>query len=141
MLSLLRLTVSKYNLDQFRTPVGKIREKTEERSLQALSALKNSVVTVKAALLCLAHVLIIAMARVNNDPKYKLYKDGKSLKQHVEDHLKASVVDLSNGGGFEEFQQFQQYLSDYKVIVFDGLHVERVMFSGNSLLAKKLYLI
>jgi hypothetical protein len=45
-----------------------------------------------------------------------------------------------NGGGFRELEQFQQYLSDYKIIVFNGLHRDRVMFSGNSLSAKKLYL-
>ena len=95
----------------------------------------------KAAFLCLAHALIIAMARVNNDPKYKLYRKGKGLKQPVEELLNALSVDLSNDGGFEELQQFQQYLSDYKIIVFDGLYPDRVMFSGNSLSVKKLYLL
>jgi hypothetical protein len=33
--------------------------------------------------------------------------------------LKALGVDLSNGGGLEELKQFQAYLSDYKIIVFD----------------------
>jgi hypothetical protein len=55
--------------------------------------------------------------------------------------LKASGVDLSNGGGLEELRQFQQHLSDYKIIVFDGLHPDRLMFSGNSLSDKKLYLL
>jgi len=50
-------------------------------------------------------------------------------------------VDLSNGGGLEELRQFQEYLSDYKNIVFDGLYANRVMFSGNSLSAKKLYFL
>jgi hypothetical protein len=50
-------------------------------------------------------------------------------------------VDLSNGGGFKELQQFQQYLSDYKIIAFEGLNPDRVMFSGNSLSAKELYLL
>jgi len=50
-------------------------------------------------------------------------------------------VDLSNGEGFEEIQQVRQYLSDYKSIVLDGLYPDRVMFSGNSLSAKKLYLL
>jgi len=86
-----------------------------------LSAIKKSIVTVKAVLLCLAHALIIAMARVNNDPKYASCRDGYGLKQAVEELLKASGVDLSNGGSFEELRLFQQYLSDYKIIVFDGL--------------------
>jgi hypothetical protein len=63
------------------------------------------------------------------------------LKKPVEDILKAFGVDLSNGGGLEELQQFRQYLSDYKIVVFDGLHPDRAMFSGNSLSDKKLYLL
>ena len=41
-------------------------------------------------------------------------------KKHVED---LSGVDLSNGGRFKEIQQFQQYLSDYKIVMFNGLNV------------------
>jgi len=59
----------------------------------------------------------------------------------VEEFLKASGVDLSNGGGFEKLQQFQQYLSDYKIIVSDDLYPDRVMFSGNYLSAKNIYLL
>jgi hypothetical protein len=51
------------------------------------------------------------------------------LKEPVQGVLNASGVDLSNGGGFRELEQFQQYLSDYKIIVFDGLQTDRVMFS------------
>jgi hypothetical protein len=68
----------------------------------------------------LAQALIIAMARVNGDPKYASYRDGYQLNKQVGDLLKASGVDLSNGG-LEELQQFQEYLSDYKIIVYDGL--------------------
>ena len=59
----------------------------------------------------------------------------------VEDLLKVSGVDLSNGEGFEEFERIQKYLSDYKIVVFDCLNTDRVMFSGNTLLYKKLYLL
>ena len=50
-------------------------------------------------------------------------------------------MDLSNGGGLQELQQFQHYLSDYKIIVYDGLNCDRLIFSGNSVSAKKLYLL
>jgi hypothetical protein len=43
------------------------------------------------------------------------------LQKPVEDLLKASGVDLTNGGGLEELRQFQEYLSDNKTVVFDGL--------------------
>ena len=60
------------------------------------------------------------------------------MKKPVEDLLKASGVDLTNGGGFEELEQFQEYLSDYKIVVFGGLNPDRVMFSGNFLEEKKI---
>ena len=131
------------HLDHVRMPAGngKKAEKTKGRSISVLSAIKTSIVTVKAVFMCLAHALIIAMAKVNDDSKFKSYRDGYGLKEPVEKLLKASGVDLSNGGGFKELQQFQEYLSDYKIIVFDGLNPDRVMFSGNSLSAKKLYLL
>ena len=56
------------------------------------------------------------MARVNGDPKYESYSHGRCLKQPVEEHL-VSGVELSNGGGFEELRLFQEYLSDYNIIV------------------------
>jgi hypothetical protein len=128
------------HLDHVRMPAGNGLEKTKGRSLVVLSKIKKIIVTVKAAFLCLAHALIIAIARVN-DPKYKFYRNSRCLEKPVEDHLKSSVVDLSNGGGLEELQQFQQYFSNYKIIDFDGLHPDRVMFSGNFLSDKKLYLL
>jgi len=85
------------HLDHVRMPTGKGREKTIGRSLNILSAIKKSIVVVKAAFLCLAHALIIAMARVNGNPKYALYRHGKCMKKPVEDLLVASGVDLSNG--------------------------------------------
>jgi hypothetical protein len=81
-------------------PAGNGREKTKGRSISVLSAIKKSIVVVKTAFLCLAHALLIAMARVNNDPKYALYRHGKCLKESVQEILNASGVDLSNGGGF-----------------------------------------
>jgi hypothetical protein len=101
---------------------GKLAEKTKELSLNVFSAIKRSVVVVKAAVLCLAHALIIAMARVNGDLMYASYRHGYGSKEPVQDLLNAPGVDLSNGGGFRELEHFQEYLSDYKIIVFDGLH-------------------
>jgi hypothetical protein len=66
------------HLDHVRMPAvnGKEAEKTKGRSLDVLSAIKRSIVTVTAAVLCLAHALIIAVARENNDPKYASYTVG-----------------------------------------------------------------
>ena len=89
----------------------------------------------------MAYGLIIAIARVNGDPKYPYYRDGRGMKKPVDDLIKASEVNLRTAGGLNELQQFQEYLSDYKIIVYDGLNPDRVIFSGNSVSAKKLYLL
>ena len=81
------------------------------------------------------------MSRHNGDTKYESYRHGKCLRKPVENLLNASGVDLTNGGGVEELRQFQAYLSDYKIVVFDGLRPDRVIFSGNSLSTKKLCLL
>ena len=66
------------HLDHVRMPAGNGRVKTKGRYLDVLSAIKKSIVKVKAAFLCLAHALIIAMAKVNGDSKYDSYKHGKA---------------------------------------------------------------
>ena len=69
-------------LDHVRIRVGngKLADKIKGRSLVVLSAIKKSILGVKAAFLCLAHALIIVTAQVNGDPKYALYRQGKCIK-------------------------------------------------------------
>ena len=61
----------------------------------------------------MAHVLIIAMAKVNEDHKYKSYRDGYGLKLPVQDLLSAPIIKLINGGWFKELKKFQNCLSDF----------------------------
>jgi len=72
-----------------------------------MSAIKKSIVKVKAGFLCLAHAPIIAMARVNRDPNYKSYRNGYSMKRPVQDLLTASGDDLTNGGGLKNLNSFK----------------------------------
>ena len=51
----------------------------------------------KAAFLCLVHALIIDLAHVNDDLNTHHIDKETVLKKPVEDLLKASGVDLSNG--------------------------------------------
>jgi hypothetical protein len=74
-------------------PTGKGVVKSWGRSLDVLRAVKKSIVVVKAA-------------RVNCDPKYKLYGNGYLLDETVERLLGSSGIGLSNAGGLQELQQF-----------------------------------
>jgi hypothetical protein len=59
---------------------------------------------------------------------YALYRDSKYLKKLVEVLLKTCGFDLSNGGDLEELQQFQEYLSNHKINLYDGMSPERLVF-------------
>jgi len=63
------------------------------------------------------------------------------IENTFEDLMYSSGVDLANGEGFQELRQFHMHLSDYQIIEFYGFNPDRDMFSGNSLSAKKLYLL
>jgi hypothetical protein len=67
--------------------------------------------------------------------------NGYGLEQPVEELLKASGVDLSDGGGLEGLRVFQECHPDSRIIVYDGLSPDRPICSGNSLSDKKLYLL
>jgi hypothetical protein len=68
------------HLDHFMMPAGngKRVENTRGRSLNVMSAIKMNIVTVKAAINCLAYALI--MARVNGYPKYQSYGIPEAFK-------------------------------------------------------------
>jgi hypothetical protein len=80
------------NLDIVKMPNGNGGVKRKGRSLNVLSDIKRRIVVVMAAFLFMAHALIIAMARVNGDPKYNHIKIEKCMKKPFEDLLEASGV-------------------------------------------------
>ena len=61
----------------------------------------------------------------------------ETVLKPVEDLLKASGVDLSNAGSLQELAQFQEYLSDYNIVVLRGLNPNWVAFTGNFLSSNK----
>jgi hypothetical protein len=81
-----------------------------------MTHLKRSIVEVKAKENCLAHALVIAVARVTNDPDYQVYRHGWKILPKVREMLQATGVDLSRGGGIPELQAFQRHLSQYRIV-------------------------
>jgi hypothetical protein len=68
-----------------------------------MAHLKRSVVEVKASENCLAHAIIIAIAKAENDPNNTSYCDGRKICQVVRKLLAKTGIDLSGGGGFRNF--------------------------------------
>jgi len=63
---------------------GKHAIKSMGRPPSVMAHLKSSIVEVKAAENCLAHALIIGIARADNDANYKAYRQGREIRPVVE---------------------------------------------------------
>jgi hypothetical protein len=56
-------------MHSLRIPVGFGHVTTKGRQISVMAHLKRSIIEVKAAENCLAHALVIAIARIKNDPR------------------------------------------------------------------------
>ena len=104
--------------------------KNKGRPLSVMAHLKKSIVEVKAEENCLAHALIIAIARVENDANYKAYRQCRKICPVVQTLLKVTGIDLTRGGGIPELNCFQEHFRDYKIVVYQGFGFDDIMFEG-----------
>jgi hypothetical protein len=81
-------------------PVGNggNRITAKSRPLGIMVHLKRSIVEVKAESNCLAHALVIAIAKITNDPDYKAFCQGRKIRPVVDLLIATTGIDLSRGG-------------------------------------------
>ena len=103
--------------------------------------LKRSIIEVKAKSDCLAHALIIAIARITKDPHYKSYRLGNKLRQKVQDLLHTIGISPQHGGGIPELQRFQDHISEYRIVVYGGLDCREIIFDGQVTSEKRINLL
>ena len=79
---------------------GRKSIRSKGRPLHEMVHVKRSIIEVKSKTNCLAHALIIAIARLTNDRKYKSYRQGRrTILPAVQHLLETTGIDLQNGGG------------------------------------------
>jgi hypothetical protein len=122
-------------------PIGFGRIKTKARQLSVMAHLKRSTIEVKAEQNCFAHALVIAIARVNEDPDYKAYRKGRKIRPVVDRLLQTTGIDLSNGAGLPELSRFQEHFRNYKIVVYAGLNYDSILFEGRVESSKRLNLL
>ena len=92
--------------------------KTRGRPVTLIAHLKSSIVEIKAENNCLAHALIVAIARVDNDGNYTAYRKGRKVRAVVQTLLQGTGIDLTSGVGIPELIRFQEHFRDYKITVY-----------------------
>jgi len=107
----------------------------------ATLSLKISFVEVQASENCVALAIIIAIAKFNNDPDYKAYRQDGKIRPVVQKLLDKTGVVLCEGGGIPELLKFQEYFRQYKITVYLGLACEDIMFEGKADSPQKINLL
>ena len=80
--------------------------KRKGRPLATVAHLKISIVEVRAEENCLAHALIIAIARLHNDPNNTSYRKSFKIRPVVDQLLQTTGIDLKNVAGIPELTRF-----------------------------------
>ena len=91
---------------------------------------KNSVIRIKNKDdLCLARALVVARAKKDNDPRYdQIKRSGRPLqREKAYDLHEAANVPLGPCG-LNEVALFQQYLTDYQIMVISGDHNNSIIY-------------
>ena len=100
--------------------------KRNGRPLATMVHLRSSIVEVGTKENCLAHALVIAIARLNNYPNYTLYRKGNKIR-HVVRQLLETSIDLKNGAGIPELTRSQEHFHEYKIVVCSGFNCVSIM--------------
>ena len=69
------------------------------------------------------------------------YRDGWKIGPVVQRLLETTGINLDRGGRIEELTRFQEYIKEYRIVVFSGLNCEDIMFDGQVKTEKRLNLI
>ena len=111
------------------------------RPISVMAHLKKSIVRVTSETNCLAHGLVIPIAKITKDPNYKAYIKGWKIYPKVHQLLATTGINLDNDGGIPELERFQDHFQDYKIFVYTGLHCDEIMFEGRVEAAERLNLL
>ena len=120
---------------------GRTAQRSKGRTVFNLVHLKRSVIEFKAENNCLAHALIVAIARLEKDPNYQSYRKGNKICPVVVRLLEATDMDLTNRGGIPELIRFQEHFGDNKIVVYDCLHCDNIIFEGQTWSSKRINLL
>ena len=120
------------DINHVKTPQGSGKTKVKRTILNIRDYLKNkkSIVRINNTDdLCLARALTVSIARIEKDPKYKYIRDSNRplQRERAFDLHEAANVPLGPCG-LNEVALFQQYLTNYQIIVVSGDHNNSIIY-------------
>ena len=122
------------DINHVESPVGSGGKKRTTFDIDDYLDEKNSVVRIRNKDdLCLARALVVARAKIEKDPRYNQIKQSARAIQREKafDLHEAANVPLGPCG-LNEVALFQQYLTDYQIMVISGDHNNSIIYPPQS---------
>ena len=120
------------DINHVESPVGSGRSKLKRTTYNIDDYLdqKNSVVRIKNNDdLCLARALVVGIAKVDKDPRYNQIKKSDRPVQREKALALHEAANVPLGPcGLNEVALFQQYLTDYQIVVISGDHNNSIIY-------------
>ena len=120
---------------------GRTALRTEGRQLANLAHLKRSIIEVWAEHNCLAHALLIAIAITDGHPNYQSFRKGNKIRPVVGSLLETTGINLTHGGGIPELIRIQEHFHEYKIVIYDSLHCDKIIYEGHVDSPKRINLL
>ena len=129
------------NLVHVEMPNGGTGTKRSEINLEKHLAKKGSVIRIQNKDdLCLARALVVSIAKIENDSRYKSIADHRwPLQTRLANDLHQKAGVPVGPCGLDEVKRFQKYLSEYQVNIVSKDHQNSILYSGPEK-DKKIYL-
>ena len=129
------------NVVHVEMPHGGKGTKRSELNLEKHLTKKRSIIRIRNNdQLCLARALVVAKAKIDNDPQYtNIVNHRRAMQTRLarELHQKAAVP--LGPCGLDEVEQFQTYLSDYQINIVSKEHQNSLIYVGPDQ-EKRIYL-
>ena len=111
-------------------PQGSGRSKRTTLNIREHLHKKGSVVTIKNNdNLCLARALVVAIAKIEKDPRYKLLTNsGKRAQEKKARELHEAANVPFGPCGVPEVEMFQKYLTNYEINIVSGNHNSSIIY-------------
>ena len=122
-------------------PLGGKGRKRTEMNLEKHLEKKRAVVRIQNTDdLCMARALVVAKAKIDEDPQYKSIVDHRRpMQTRMAQELQTNAAVPLGPCGIEEAKQFQAYLAEYQINIVSKEYNNRIIYSGPDK-DKKIYL-
>ena len=105
-------------------PVGSGHQrnlKPGHQAVKKLTAKKKSIIRIRNNdELCCARALVMAKARIDNDPDWENIRRGRQIQTHLAKTLHQEAGVDQGPCGYEELHTFAKFLQGYQLLVVDG---------------------